>query len=281
MRKEFGGHDEKRDQAGAHDGNHATRTRPTRSCSSGAGDLAQQEDLSRALLDGEERRRSTIPVIGVASSHVDGRRPAQARPRQHHRARRRHRRPGRVREADQPALRYVDGDYTNAATFKKLKKALGEAQAPAPLPRDPARACSRRSSRGSGRRAAPRTRASSSRSRSAATSRRPRSSTACCTGLPRASDLPHRPLPRQGAGAEPPLLPLRQLVPRADLEPQLRRQRADHHGRGLRRAGPRRVLRGGRRDPRRRPEPPAPGGRAAGDGAAGRARRRGSCATRR
>ena len=61
--------------------------------------------------------------------------------------------------------------------------------------------------------------------------------------LPRGPGLPHRPLPRQGAGAEPALHPLRQHVPRADLEPQLRRQRADHDGRGLRRGRPRRVLR--------------------------------------
>ena len=45
--------------------------------------------------------------------------------------------------------------------------------------------------------------------------------------------------------------PLRQLLSRADLEPALRRERADHHGRELRRRGPRRVLRRDRRDPRR------------------------------
>ena len=93
--------------------------------------------------------------------------------------------------------------------------------------------------------------------------------------LPRAGDLPHRPLPGQGAGAEPALLPLRQLLPRADLEPQLRRPRADHHGRDVRRAGPRQVLRGGRRDPRRGAEPPAADREPAGDGGAGRPRHRG------
>ena len=46
------------------------------------------------------------------------------------------------------------------------------------------------------------------------------------------------------------------------------RERADHDGRGLRRAGPRRVLRGGRRAARRHPEPPVPDRRAARDGAA-------------
>ncbi len=75
--------------------------------------------------------------------------------------------------------------------------------------------------------------------------------------FPEESHLPHRPLPRQGGGAEHPLLPLRQRVPRADLEPQLRRERADHDGRELRRQGARQVLRGDRRHPRRHPEPPA------------------------
>ena len=61
--------------------------------------------------------------------------------------------------------------------------------------------------------------------------------------FPEPSRLPHRPLPRQGGGREPPLLPVRQHVPRADLEPQLRGLRADHDGRGVRRAGARQVLR--------------------------------------
>ena len=45
--------------------------------------------------------------------------------------------------------------------------------------------------------------------------------------------LSHRSLPRQGGGAEPSVLPLRQRVSRAGVEPQLRRQRADHDGREL------------------------------------------------
>ena len=58
-----------------------------------------------------------------------------------------------------------------------------------------------------------------------------------------AVDLPHRPLPGQAAGAQHALLPLRQRVPGAVLEPQPRRERADHHGGELRRPGPRRLLR--------------------------------------
>ena len=98
-------------------------------------------------------------------------------------------------------------------------------------------------------------------------------------GLPRGERLPHRPLPRQGASREPARLPVRQLAARAHVEPQLHLQRADHHGRGLRRRWPWPLLRLGRRHPRRRAEPPAPGRRAAGDGATGRQPTRGRCAT--
>ena len=59
-----------------------------------------------------------------------------------------------------------------------------------------------------------------------------RSSTTCSTrAFPEAAHLPHRPLPRQGVGREPPRLPVRQLDARADLEPQLRAERPDHDGR--------------------------------------------------
>ena len=84
----------------------------------------------------------------------------------------------------------------------------------------------------------------------------------------RGRDLPHRPLPGQGAGAESAVLPLCQHVPRTDLERSLRRQRADHHGRGLRRPRTWPLLRRGRRAARRLPESPAAGAVAADDGAA-------------
>ena len=56
-------------------------------------------------------------------------------------------------------------------------------------------------------------------------------------GLRRVAGLPHRPLPRQGDGAEPARLPLRQLALRAGLGPRARRPRADHGRRGHRRRG--------------------------------------------
>ena len=56
----------------------------------------------------------------------------------------------------------------------------------------------------------------------------------------RRSDLPHRSLPRQGAGAEHPRVPLRQRPVRADLEPQFHRSRADRRAGD---AGPRQARR--------------------------------------
>ena len=78
----------------------------------------------------------------------------------------------------------------------------------------------------------------------------------------------------QGDGPEHPRLALRERDLRADLEPPVRRPRADHRGRDDRRRGARRLLRAGGRAARHRPEPPAAAARARGDGAAGRVRRR-------
>ena len=87
-------------------------------------------------------------------------------------------------------------------------------------------------------------------------------------GLRGAADLPHRPLPRQGDRAEHARVPLRERDVRAGLEPQLRRPRADHRGRGPRRRQPRGLLRRLGRAARPGPEPHAPAPGAAGDGAA-------------
>ena len=67
---------------------------------------------------------------------------------------------------------------------------------------------------------------------------------------------------------------------RADLELQLRRPRADHHGRGHRHRRPGRLLRRHRRRPRRDPEPPAAADGAGGDGGAARRSRPRTCASR-
>ena len=93
-------------------------------------------------------------------------------------------------------------------------------------------------------------------------------------GAGRAPDLPHRPLPGQGNGAERPAVPLRQLDLRADLEPPLHRQRADHGGRNPGCGAPGRLLRPHRPAARHVPEPHAADARPGGHGAAPLLRRR-------
>ncbi len=173
-------------------------------------------------------------------------------------------------------LRYVDGDYTKPSTFVKLKKELGNAQYPIHYLAIPP-SMFETVVQGLG--------ASSCAENARVVVEKPfgrdlesaqELNRVLHAVFPERADLPDRPLPRQGSHAEHPLLPLRQLVPRADLEPELRAVGADHDGRGLRRAGTRRVLRGGGLSPRRDREPPVPDGRAVGDGAAGGPRRRGA-----
>ena len=214
----------------------------------------------------------TIPVIGVARQGCDVKWLA-ARVRDSVKA--------SVKDPDEAVttrltglLRYVDGDYNDRSTFEGLKQALGECQAAAVLPGDPAEHV-----RGGGR-APERHRRGAGRARRDREALRPRpghgarAQPDAARALPRIEHLSHRPLPRQGSGAEPAVLPLRQFVPRAGVEPQLRRQRAGHHGREHRHRRARQVLRGDRRDPRRHPEPPAADRGAAHHGAAGQRRRR-------
>ncbi len=87
-------------------------------------------------------------------------------------------------------------------------------------------------------------------------------------GAAREPDLPHRSLPGQGDGAEHHGVPLRQRHLRADLEPPLRRSRADHRRRDGGRRGARRLLRGGGSAARHGAEPHVPAPRADRHGAA-------------
>ena len=100
---------------------------------------------------------------------------------------------------------------------------------------------------------------SSSRSRSAATCESAqRAQRGAAQRVPESVDLPHRPLPRQGASREPARVPLRQLDARADLEPQLHHSSPDHDGRGRSASqGRGKFYDTGRRAARRRAEPPA------------------------
>ncbi len=92
----------------------------------------------------------------------------------------------------------------------------------------------------------------------------------------RIADLPDRPLPRQGDGAEPPRLPLLQRHLRAALEQEPRRPHPVHGRRDGRRRGPRQILRPDRRPARHDPEPHVPDAGLPLHGAAGlvQARRR-------
>ena len=81
--------------------------------------------------------------------------------------------------------------------------------------------------------------------------------------FPEERDLPHRPYPGQGAGAEHRLHPVRQFDLRADLEPPVRARASRSPWRrifGVQDRGA--VLRRDRRDARRAAEPPAAGARA-------------------
>ena len=93
-------------------------------------------------------------------------------------------------------------------------------------------------------------------------------------GLRRGPDLPDRPFPRQGAGAEHPGLPVRQRPVRADLEPQLHRPRPDRRAGDARYRHPRRLLRADRRLSRHGRHPSLPDPRLHRDGAADLARAR-------
>ena len=243
-----------------------------------------QEDLPRALRDDEARRprRAGRSASRRRAGRVDDLR-KRARD-SIERARRRRRRRGRVRASSPSSLRYVDGDYDDADDLRaRSSSELGDASAAAgALPRDPAEHVrdGRRGPRHVGLRR--RTRASSSRSRSAATSRRRRSSTASLHAVfpePTIFRIDHY------LGKEPVQNLLYFRFANSFLEPIWNRNYVDSvqitmaedfgvQGRG-------KLLRGGRRAPRRRAEPPAPDGRAAGDGAARRRRTPRRCATRR
>ena len=114
-------------------------------------------------------------------------------------------------------LRYVDGDYADPATFAAAARARSATrERPLHYLAIPPSAVRRR-----GRAALAQSGCADERARrrGEAVRARPglgaRAQRDAARGLPRVVDLPHRPLPRQGAGAEPALLPLRQPVPRA------------------------------------------------------------------
>ncbi len=146
-------------------------------------------------------------------------------------------------------LHYIDGDYTDPATFDALRKELGEAQHPTHYLAIPPALFSKvvESLGKSGCAKGGRVIVEKPFGHDLATGSKVEQGIA--RKLPRTFDLPDRSLPRQAAGRKPPLLPLRQRLPRTDLEPTVRRERPDHDGRGVRRQRSGCLLRGERRDP--------------------------------
>ena len=172
------------------------------------GDLAYKK-IFPALQAMVKRGHLNVPVIGVAKAgwNLD-----QLRgPRQGQRRETRRPRSRGLRQAE-GLLRYVDGDYSDPATFQGGAQGTRVGRASGALPGYSSAACSRRSWSSSPSRAAPKARASSSRSRSATISLRRRNSTGFCSQrFPRDIHLSHRPLPGQAAGAQRGGLPLREL----------------------------------------------------------------------
>ena len=117
-------------------------------------------------------------------------------------------------------LRYVDGDYADPATFQALRKELGGAQRPAHyLAIPPAlfgKVVEQLADVGL-HRGRPRRRREAVRPRPRVGAQAERDP---AQHLRRGPHLPHRPLPRQAAGAQHGVLPLRERVPRVVLEPR-------------------------------------------------------------
>ena len=236
------------------------------------GDLAKVMTLhslyrleARGLLELPDRRRRR--------RRLDGRRPARARPRGDRRVGR-DARPGGVRPVHRAALlrrRRLRG----RGDVRARRRRDWRARAARSSTSRSRRSCSAPWSRASPAPASPPARASSSRSRSATTSSPPR---ALAEEMHEYLDerqlyrIDHY-LGKLGRRGDP-LPALRERDPRARLAPQPRRERPDHDGRGLRRRGPRPLLRPGRRAARRGREPPDAGRRRGRDGGAGGARPR-------
>ena len=118
------------------------------------GDLAYKQ-IFPSLLGLVRDEGLNVPIIGVAKAgwNLDQLKARAADSLQHH--------GGADPQAMQRLmrlLRYVDGDYNDAATFTELRKQLGEAQAAAALPGGAAKPVRDRGARRWRSRAAPTTR---------------------------------------------------------------------------------------------------------------------------
>ena len=231
------------------------------------GDLAYKKIFPALQALVRARRPAICPIIGVARAGWTLDAAARARARQP-RARRRRRRGG-LRAGSSALLQYVDGDYSDPATFERLREALGARARPLHYLAIPPslfatgrRGAGARSGCADGR-AGRRREAVRPRPRVGAAS----STRRCTRSFPESAifRIDHY------LGKEPVQNLLYFRFANTFLEPIWNRNYIDSvqitmaENFGV--AGTRQLLRGGGRDPRRGPEPPAAGGRAAGDGA--------------
>ena len=180
-----------------------------------------------------QRGHLDMPVIGVAKAGLEPRRAPRARPRQPRRARRRGH---EAFEKLSSLLRYIDGDYATRPPSTRCARSWARPSTRLHYLAIPPSLFATVICRARPSRAAPTAPGSSSRSRSAATSSRrarstERSARSSTSGRSSGSITTSARRPVQN------LLYFRfaQLVPRADLEPRPRPQRADHDGGELRR----------------------------------------------
>ena len=165
-------------------------------------------------------------------------------------------------------LSYVQGDFGDAATYQRVGEAIDGQEQSRLLPRDPAVPVreGRQGPPDAGLTADARVVVEKPFGHDKA------SATALAGGAPpvhrRVAALPDRPLPREDGSRGDPPSPLCEHDARAGLEPQLPLQRRDHDGGGLRRRGPRPLLRSRRRAARRRRQPSHAGRRRRSDGGA-------------
>ena len=189
------------------------------------GDLAF-EQIFPALQAMIRRGHFDMPIIGVARSakDLDGLRA---------RARESIEKHGgvdpRAFAALSAKLQYVNGDYGSPETFRQLRKPLA-----LPLVLFITllylQTCLRPWLKVWPMQVATRELGWSLKSHSAATFLRRRHSIKRSSNLFRIGDFPDRPLPWQGASPKPVVLPLRQFIPRADLEQQLYPECSGHDG---------------------------------------------------
>ena len=171
-------------------------------------------------------------------------------------------------------LSYVAGDFADAATYGRVADAVEGGGQPGLLPRDPAVPVrqGRRGAGGGGLTSSGRVVVEKPFGHDLGVRAGARRGAAPVHR--RVAAVPDRPLPREDGPRGDPLPALRQHDARAGVEPEPRRVRRDHDGGGLRRRGPRALLRPGRRAAGRRGQPPHAGGGRGGDGAAVARRRR-------